>query len=297
MAGGSEPVLLVAGPLEVDLVPAIGGSVAAFRHRGTDIFRPLSAADREAGNVLGVGMFPMVPYANRIAGNAFEFRGRRYRVQANNPPERFNVHGTGWHRAWTVAEQDAGGAVMALVEAGEPWRYRAEQHVALDRDGLTVGLRLMNTGRQTMPFGFGLHPWFPRDSDVTLAFQATRFHPEGPEMVAGAPVTLLEPLDFAAARPLPSLRLNNDFGGWSGRAVLRFPSRGVELVISADPVFGHLMIYADPGRPFFCVEPQSNAACAFNRGDVADPQEGIVVLEPGQEVRGDVRFAVRALAD
>lgn len=295
MKGGSEPVLLSAGGLEVDLVPATGGSVAAFRHRGTDVFRPLSAADRALGNVLGVGMFPMVPYANRIAGNAFEFQGRCYRVQANNPPERFNVHGTGWHRAWTVAAQGAG-AVMALEETGEPWCYRAEQHVALDPCGLTVGLRLMNTGRRTMPFGFGLHPWFPRDGDVTLAFQATRFHPEGPEMVAGAAVPLPESLDFTAARPLPSLRLNNDFGGWSGRGVLRFPARGVELVISADPVFGHLMIYADPGRPFFCVEPQSNAACAFNRGDVADPQEGIVVLEPGQEVRGDVRFAVRDLA-
>ena len=296
MAEASDFLTLTAGDLELDLVPAIGGSVAAFRHRGTDIFRPLSAADRAAGNVLGVGMFPMVPYANRIAENAVSFRGRTHRVEPNNPPERFNVHGTGWHRAWTVASQEADSAVLVLEETGGPWSYRAEQQVTLTRDGLTIGLRLVNAGRQAMPFGFGLHPWFPRDADVTLAFHAKRFHPEGPEMVAGAAVSLPEHLDFAAARPLPPLRLNNDFGGWSGQAVLRFPSRGLELVLSADPVFGHLMIYADPERPFFCVEPQSNAACAFNRGDVADPQEGIVVLEPGQEVRGEVRFSVRALA-
>lgn len=295
MAEAADFLTLFADDLELDLVPAIGGSVAALRFRGTDVFRPLSAADRAAGNVLGVGMFPMVPYANRIAENAVRFRGRTYRVEPNNPPERFNVHGTGWHRAWVVASQQTDRALLVLEEAGGPWCYRAEQHVALTPGGLTVGLRLVNIGADAMPFGFGLHPWFPRDGDVTLAFRASRFHPEEADLVAGPARALPTKLDFAVARPLPGFRLNNDFGGWSGAAVLRFPSRGVELVLSADPVFGHLMIYADPERPFFCVEPQSNAACAFGRGGFDDPDEGIVVLEPGQDVRGEVRFTLRAL--
>ena len=53
--------------------------------------------------------------------------------------------------------------------------------------------------------------------------------------------------------------------------------------MTAEPVFGHLMVYADPARPFFCVEPQSNASGAFNRaGGFEDPAEGIRILEPGE---------------
>ena len=53
----------------------------------------------------------------------------------------------------------------------------------------------------------------------------------------------------------------------------------------------HLMLYADPGKPFFCVEPQSNASGAFNReGGFTDPAEGVRVLAPGETLAGTVRF-------
>src|SRR3569833_4558744 len=100
MVATSEPIALNAGDLSVGLVPEIGGSLAYFRHRGIDLMRPLSSADLAAKNVLGVAMFPMVPYANRIAGNTFDFGGRTWRFSANNPPEQFNVHGTGWRAPW-----------------------------------------------------------------------------------------------------------------------------------------------------------------------------------------------------
>ena len=62
-------------------------------------------------------------------------------------------------------------------------------------------------------------------------------------------------------------------------------------LIEADPVFGHLMLYADPERPFFCLEPQSNTPCAFNRIEAGrDEGMGTIVLEPGQSVEGMIRF-------
>ena len=57
-----------------------------------------------------------------------------------------------------------------------------------------------------------------------------------------------------------------------------FLSRGLRLTMSAEPVFKHLMIYADPQQPYFCVEPQTNASGAFNReGGFDDPAEGVPV--------------------
>ena len=128
---------IAAGLLSVGLAPEVGGSVAHFRltrdGEAVDLMRPLSDADRRAKNPIGAAMFPMVPFANRIADNEFRFGGRTYRFAANNPPERFHVHGTGWHSEWSVVSAGSDRAVLELVRdlPGEAYRYRATQTFAL----------------------------------------------------------------------------------------------------------------------------------------------------------------------
>ena len=283
---------LRAGALSVGIVPEIGGSLAYFRNDGVDLMRPLSEANRQAGNVLAVAMFPMLPYANRIDGNAFSFGGKTWHFTANNPPERFNVHGTGWHSRWQ-ARQDADGVLLRLdhILPEEAYSYAATQRFALNPDGLSVAMTLTNRGRVTMPFGFGLHPWFDRDPDVELVFAATHFFMEGPEGVPTERLVTPPELDFSQPRRLPDSWRNNDYGGWTGTAEIRFPSRRLGLRLKADPVFGHLMLYADPKRPFFCLEPQSNAPCAFNRiANGSDEGMGVIVLEPEESIAGAIQF-------
>ena len=294
MAAPSEPLELAAGDLRAGLVPAIGGSIAHFRWRGIDLMRALSATDAQAGNVLGVACFPMLPYANRITGNAFTFEGRTWRFAANNPPERFNVHGTGWQRAWSADRAGPGEAHVTLEVSGggEPFAYRAAQRFSLSADALTVTITLTTLGEMRAPIGFGLHPWFERDADTTLQFAAKRFYLEAPDHVAGDPVALSPEWDFTAARLLPGSWLNNDYGDWDGSAAIRYPSRGAGLRITADAVFKHLMVYADPTKSCFCAEPQTNASGAFNRQHgFDDPREGIIVLAPGASAEGSIRFA------
>jgi aldose 1-epimerase len=180
---------------------------------------------------------------------------------------------------------------LERIAPEEPYSYRATQHFGLTPDGLRVDLTLTNHGRVAMPFGFGLHPWFDRDADVTLRFAASHFFMEGPEGVATERLATPPELDFSQGRMLPETWRNNDYGGWNGRAELRFPGRGVALLLEADPVFGHLMLYADPARPFFCLEPQSNAPCAFNRiGATSGESMGTIVLAPGETIGGGISF-------
>ena len=299
MTGPGELVELRAGDLAVDLVPQIGGSIAAFRLDDIDVMRSLSDADRAAGNVLGTASFPMVPYANRIAGNAFEFHGRRYTFQMNNPPEIYNVHGTGWLRPWTVTGSSASEATLSLavIEPGEAYAYRATQRYALDADGLSINMTVTNASTETMPFGFGHHPWFDRDPDVTVEFVARTFHLNEPEVVIGERIALPPEVAFDTPRGLPERWRCSDYGGWEGPATVRFPGRGVGLAIAADAMFGHLMFSADPNLPVFCVEPQTNASCAFNRaGGFEDPDDGVIVLEPGASAGGSLRFTPFRLA-
>jgi aldose 1-epimerase len=290
---------LRAGDLAVDVVPEIGGSIAAFRLGGVDVMRALSDADLAAGNVLGTASFPMVPYANRIAGNAFEFRGRQYTFTMNNPPEIYNVHGTGWRRPWTVTRSTGTDAELSLevIEPGEAYSYRATQHYALDAEGLSIAMTVANAGGETMPFGFGHHPWFQREPGVTVQFSARTFHLTEPEVVIGERITLPPELAFETPRELPARWRCSDYGGWHRSATVRFPGRGLGLRLTADAPFGHLMFYADPELPVFCIEPQTNASCAFNRaGGFDDPEDGVIILEPGASAGGSLRFVPFPLA-
>jgi aldose 1-epimerase len=285
---------LAAGDLTLTLAPKIGGSIAAFRKGGIDIMRPLSPERAAKGDVLGVASFPMLPYANRIDGNAFTFDGVEYRFEPNNGTERFNVHGTGWQSEWQVEEVSETTALLTLERrvAGEPFQYRATQLFELTPEGLTLTTSLENLGPVRMPFGFGHHPWFERDADVELRFNAGHFWLEAPEGVAGSRIRLAPELDFSNGAPLPSHWRNNCYSGWDGVAELRFPTRGVTLTITADPIFENLMLYADPKQSFFCLEPQTNVPCAVNKLAAGEPDLGVVVLGPGEGVEGVVRFGV-----
>jgi len=292
MAAASDLVDLKAGALAVSLAPGIGGSIAALRLDGVDLLRPLSETDRMTGNVLGVASFPMIPFANRIGGNAFTFEGRTFRFQANNPPEIFHVHGTAWHRPWTVVFADASSATLALaVTDPDAYCYQAKQQFRLADDGLTLTTTVVNTGAERMPFGFGHHPWFPREDGVTIAFGATHFHLNEPEFMIGKRIALPPELSFGAPRPPPDFWLCSDYGGWDGSATVRFARRGLGLTVRGDANFRHLMVYADPASDVFCLEPQTNASCAFSRpGGFDDPLDSVVVLAPGERMRGTLRF-------
>jgi len=292
MAGTADGLTLNVGRLGLEIVPRIGGSIAAFRLDGMDVLRPLSAPDRAAGNVLGVASFPMVPFANRIGGNAFTFEGRRYIFEMNNPPEIYHVHGTGWRRPWRVVAVGERSATLAL-EVVEPhvYCYRAEQQFALDETGLTLTTRVTNIAERRMPFGFGHHPWFERKDGVTVEFSARTFHLNNPDLVIGQRASLPPEIAFDPARPLPDDWRCTDYGGWRGVATIRLPHRGVGLTLRGDPAYGHVMFYADPARDVFCVEPQTNASGAFNRpGGFGDPEDGIIVLEPGETASARLWF-------
>ena len=142
-----------------------------------------------------------------------------------------------------------------------------------------------------MPFGFGHHPWIDRDPDVTVQFSARTFHLTEPEVVIGERIDLPPDVAFEEPRGLPERWRCSDYGGWAGTATVRFPSRAAGLTIAADPVFKHLMVYATPQLPVFCLEPQTNASCAFDRaGGFDDPEEGVIILEPGESASGTIRF-------
>jgi aldose 1-epimerase len=290
-------VTLTAGDLVVDLAPEIGGSVASFcmcRSGGiVNLMRPMSEEAQASRNAGAAAMFPMVPYANRITGNRFDFEERTYRFKPNVPAERFAIHGTGWQSEWTVSAASTVSADLYLdhLTSDEPFSYSALQRFRLQSDRLTVITGVTNRGKRSMPFGFGQHPCWDRQADVTLRFRSTHYWLGGAESVATERIATPPELDFSQAPPLPPSWRDNCYGGWDGSAEITFPHAGVGLRIEADSLFRHLMVYCDPGKPFFCVEPQTHAAGALNRSINNDEEDlGVFVLKPGESAEAEIAF-------
>ena len=286
-------ITLRSNSLELEVIPWLGGSVGSFRAFGRDLFRPISDSDRQSQNVLGVSMFPMFPYANRITNNEFIFEKVSYKFRANNLPERYNVHGCSWKRVWSIGDtsERCANIFVEVTEHDQPYAYRAEQHFELDENSLIVNLSIKNQKSRAMPFGFGLHPWFQKSEDVTIKFDAKSFYLEEPDGVSGDIIVLPPELDFSTPKHLPIGWRNNNYGNWDGSAEIIRHQERLKMNIEADSVFKNLMFYSDPKVLYFCLEPQTNASGAFNRDNgFSDKDQGIIILEPNEKIEGKIRF-------
>jgi aldose 1-epimerase len=295
-------VTLRHGPFALDLAPEVGGAIAAFScdwDGGFDLMRRLPDAALAARDVRLAGCFPMLPYSNRMRECTLAFGGRRYRIAPNFGSHPHSIHGNAWQRAWTVESADAAQATLVLEHTAEshlsaewPFAYRARQRFALSNDGLTVELALENVGPGPMPAGMGLHPYFPRAAGtrLTALTRAVWRNDEAMMPVALDPVP--PAWNFEEGRLVAPLAVDNCFAGWQGNARIEWPDRGVSLDVTADPVFGHLVVYVPPGKTFFCVEPTSHANDGMNMLAKGRTDSGVVVLAPGERLAGTVLFAV-----
>src|SRR5688572_19631171 len=159
-----SPLLLRAGSLELELRPSIGGAISNFSWVAEDRRTPiLRESHTPLENVLDAASFPLVPFANRIRGGSFTFRGRQVLLSQNMAGDASPLHGQGWTGVWRAeAVSDCEASLAFGHEPGEwPWAYEAVQQFRLVADSLWLRLACRNRSDEPMPCGLGFHPYFP----------------------------------------------------------------------------------------------------------------------------------------
>lgn len=282
---------LRAGDLELDIAPAHGAGYVRFAAGGVDLFRPgVHAVD----NPRAGGCFALVPFSNRVRDATFDFRGETHRLEPNFPPEPHAIHGHGWCTAWVVEARGPDHAHLGFTH-GRPeelFCYRARQEITLAADGLRVALHLENTGSRAMPAGLGLHPYMSRRPGTLLTTEVAGHWIADASNIPIRREAIGPDLDMRGGKPVAEIEIDGCFFGWSRHARIEWPDPGLSLTIDADPLFGHVVIYVPAGTDFFCVEPVSHVNDGFNRLAMGETDTGVQVLEPGQTLAGEVRFAV-----
>lgn len=241
--------------------------------------------------------YPLIPYSNRIANGRFVFNGTEHNLALNFGDHPHSIHGNAWQKPWEVLEADHTHCRLLLVHRpdgdealGWPFAYRAEQAFDLDPDGLALTLTLTNEDDRPMPAGLGLHPFFPKRPGACLQFAAEGVYRSGADSLPVESTPVPAEWDYRELRDLGEPRLDNCFRGWNGMARIVYSQEKIGLCIQADPLFGHLVVYVPEGRNFFAVEPVSHVNNAVNRPDLID--HGLKVLQPGETLRGKVRFQI-----
>lgn len=287
----TELVDLEVGDHALVFAPEIGGSIASWTRRGVPVLRPLQPGALEQRDPRALGCYPLFPFSGRVAGRRFTWRGVSHELPALLNGQA--IHGAGWQEPWRVADLDARSLSLVLDHIPGPlwpFAFRAEQCFTVSPEGLTVELEITNTDMQPTPAAFGLHPYFPRNTDTTLQFAAKRVwltpaDSEIPDRSEAVPAAW----DHTAPRP-PVEGIDNCFAGWTRPVRLSWPDRGLALSITADAALGHLVVYIPPGRDFLAVEPVANMTDGLNH--LNSLGHGFAVLAPGATLRGSVSFFV-----
>ena len=271
-------ITLLAGQSEAQILPELGGALAGLSVGGKPVLRPWSGRVEDGPFALACNL--LVPFSNRLSGGGFAFEGMRHSVAANLAGEACPLHGDGLQRPWVVAAQTTDRAALRL-DCGDigPFRYAATASYHLTAGALDTTLAVTNRGPVALPFGLGLHPWFPRDADTRLQFGATGHWPEGPDHLptTRGPVAFDSGCPWQQPAPLPQAWINCGFSGWDGTAQIDQGAAAVSVRITSAGL-GTALLYSPSARAdFFCFEPVTHPVDAHNLPGLP----GLVRLAPG----------------
>jgi aldose 1-epimerase len=288
---------------QVGLLPETGGGIAFARLRigaaWVDFMRPTASSDY--GNVRLCASFPLVPWSNRLREARFTFRGVAYQLAANSA-DGTAIHGVGRYHPWALDHADARRVSMtldsrALGGVNFPFAFRATQTYRLDGRRFLIDLGLHNDSESPFPAGFGHHPYFQRaltgpQDTIALELPYTYQFDLTNDLASSAPVPIADRVDFRRLRPLEDVQIDACLTG-------RLPGRpnhfvyaqsGAEVHFDSDDMFACTILFSPAGKPYFAVEPVTNANDGFNLYERGIPGTGVFVLEPGQRRQGSMWF-------
>jgi aldose 1-epimerase len=291
------------------VLPERGASIVALRGRvGGDFAPVMRETPREAieeGKVSRFSSFALAPYSNRIRAARFVFAGKTYALRPTTA-EGTAQHGDVRARPFQVVRHEPSApepTIEASFDARHfddinfPFPFTLRLTYRLFERTFETRLELTNVGREPMPAGFGIHPYFVRKLgpalDVALGFRATGVYVTGPDLMPTRAMESIPPeLDFSTPRLVGDLKLDHVFGGFDGRATLSWPGSGATLEtleLDCDPIFSHFILYTAPDGTL-AVEPVTHATDGFNLLARGVSGTGVRTLEPGEAMAGAVRL-------
>ncbi|PCH81024.1 MAG: hypothetical protein COB90_06200 [Hyphomicrobiales bacterium] len=284
--------ILTFGGLVLEILPRNGGSIFSFMTSdGCEIFR---SGKNHTDEPTELASFPLVPFSNRIRNGKFVSAGKNISLPSDAECSPHAIHGHGWKTSWQIESRSTNKLHLSFEHQPDewPWSYKTDQFFRLEEGRFVHTLRITNTSAEVMPVGLGLHPYFAhRDR----AYIQTGVHSAYETDDDHLPIARNEDhpaIGCFKAGKIVTEGLHAVFSRWNGIASISWPDRNLRVEMEADPLFGHLCVYAPRGQSYFCVEPVSHATDAFNLYEKGWVGTGCMDLQPQSVLEGCVSYTV-----
>lgn len=253
----------------------------------------------------------LFPFAGRIRGGRYRYRGRDYQLETNDNQGNA-IHGFVYTRPWRVVSQSEGSitgefqasaddpAILKLWPAD--FRIRATYAVAGKR--LLAAYHFTNTGDGPLPWWFGTHPYFRLSvgggapEDALIRFSVDKQWKLENLIPTGDVVAVPSASDYAAGARVGSREFDNVFTGlgteqhvWSGSVT--DTAAQLTVVTRFGKPFRECVVFIPPHREAICLEPYTAVPNAFELTD-RGADAGLAELSPGQSTEVHVEIECHA---
>lgn len=287
-----EQYEIISGPHRA-VICELGGTIRRYSVGDHALLRGFAADQRVSG---GRGQH-LLPWPNRIRDGKYSFGGVDQQLVLSEPDKHNAIHGLTRYAVWGLTERTESSVTQSLTIFPQPgWAgiVQAELRHSVSDDGLLAEMTATNAGDQTVPFGYGAHPYLTvgeeEVDDVHLLLPAHSYL-EVDERLLPADVKPVSGTDkdFRTSAQLGSTVLDTALteldrgsdGRW--RAQLRLGDRLAELW--AGDGFDWMQVFTGKNtrRASIAVEPMTCGPDAFNPGPTHD---GLLSLAPGDTFQG-----------
>jgi len=249
----------------------------------------------------------LFPFAGRIRGTSFEFRGRTFPLEVGDDFGNA-IHGFVLHRPWRVVSEGPShvrGEFQASVDDPAlldrwPADFRISVEYKVAGYELACAIAVTNPDDRPLPFTLGTHPYFrvplggaSAEDCIVRATVADRW-----QLVGLLPTGKTEPApmaaQLAAGMKLEGTQLDDVFTGLGSAdgtrtASLHDPDSGRTMVLEYDKQFKHCVIFNPPHREAICIEPYTGAPNPFDL-HARGIDGGLAILEPQASVEYWIRM-------
>jgi aldose 1-epimerase len=283
--------------------PDKGACISAFFVNKENSWFSLMPDTRTGSSDLKAACFIMIPYSNRIENGRFNFEGKDYQLRNK---ENHAIHGDTRNRAWRIEGADSSKASFLFgsrehKDINWPWSFDAQVEYYLHQNIFTSKITVWNRSASVMPAGCGWHPYYNRtilfdEEPVYLKMNTRGVYPDAHDnrIPSGPPQLPGREKDFSEEKPLDrSLFLDSCYHGYDGNGYIFWPKSGIKATYKCSSC-SHLLVF-NPTKPFFAVEPVTNANNGVNLFSKEEFDSGIVPLAPNESLTASFSLQIDLL--
>lgn len=289
--------------LVLTVLPNYGANILKFSYNGKTII-DYDLEKLENGDFTGTPV--LFPTPNRVKDSKIVFCGKTY-PQTKKGKER-SCHGLVFDEPFVVeeisCEEDFAQVRLSIsvnkesdIYTSFPFECKLNLVYQINRKGLKIQYIFENFSTVSVPYGFGLHPYFTVTGRERLILPSVLYLDAVTCFPTGNVINTdeIKPNMATNGVIVGECVLDTDFVRDSDNDIyMIYPNENIKLTIKSTQQFKHIVVYKPENGNFICIEPQTCSIDAHHMATTGFEYSNLLWLEKGQTDCGTVEILIES---